>query len=224
MTARPAPSSPGTPRSRVRVLVAARQPLLREAVARAVRQRVDLQLVAEVPDGPAALEAIERAAPDVAVVDSRLPRLDGGRVVRAVVRDGLDTRVLLLGAGGDSDGAYDALAAGAAGWLSAATHERELCGAIVAVARGGIAVSPDAQTALAAAIRRRASGDEPLLDARERRMLALVAQGRSASEIAAEMHVATGVVRSRLPRLYQRLGVSDRAAAVAVAIRRGLID
>jgi two-component system nitrate/nitrite response regulator NarL len=214
----------GTARSRVRVLVAARQPLLREAVARAVRQRVGLELVAEVPDGPAALEAIEREAPDVAVVDRRLPQLDGARVLNAVVRDGLDTRVLLLGASGEPDGAYDALAAGAAGWLSDLTHERELCRAIVAVARGGVALSQDAQTALAAEIRRRAEGDGPLLDDRERRMLTLVARGWSAQEIATELQLSTAVVRSHLLKLYKRLGVSERAAAVAVALRRGLID
>jgi two-component system nitrate/nitrite response regulator NarL len=92
------------------------------------------------------------------------------------------------------------------------------------VARGGVALTPDVLTAIASEIRRRASGAEPLLDDRERRVLALVAQGRTAREIGLELHVSTGTVKSTQLRLYKRLRVSDRAAAVAEALRRGLID
>jgi two-component system nitrate/nitrite response regulator NarL len=208
----------------VRVLAAVRQPLFREAVARAVRQRAVLQLVGEVADGPGALEAIERDRPDVAVVDLHLPRLDGRRVLNAVVRDELQTRVLLLATASEAGRAYEAIAAGAAGWLSKRADEHELCSAIDAVARGDVALTADAQTAIAREIRRRASGAEPLLDDRERRVLGFVAQGRSAREIGRELNLSTGSVKSCQLRLYKRLGVSDRAAAVAVALRRGLID
>jgi two-component system, NarL family, nitrate/nitrite response regulator NarL len=208
----------------VRVLAADRQPLFREAVARAIRQRAGFQLVGEVADGRAALDAIERQEPDVAVLDLRLPELDGPRVLNAVVRDELRTRVLLFATASESGGAYDAIAAGAAGWLSKGADERELCTAIAAVARGGVALTPDVLTAIAAEIRRRSSGAEPLLDDRERHVLALVAQGRTAREIGLELHVSTGTVKSTQLRLYKRLRVSDRAAAVAEALRRGLIE
>lgn len=211
-------------RGPIRVLAADRQPLFREAVARAVRQRSGFQLVGEVADGRAALAAIEREAPDVAIVDVRLPGLDGPRVLNAVVRDELRTRVLLFATAREAGAAYEAIAAGAAGWLSKVADEHELCTAIVAVARGEVALTADVQTAIAAEIRRRANGPEPLLDDRERRMLSLVAQGRSAQEIGRELHLSTGAVKSSLLKLYKRLGVSERAAAVAVALRRGLID
>jgi two-component system nitrate/nitrite response regulator NarL len=208
----------------IRVLAAGRQPLLREAVARAIRQRASFQLVGEVSDGRAALEAIARKAPDVAVLELRLAGLDGSRVLNAVVRDELGTRVVLLAEASDADGAYGAIEAGAAGWLSKRADEHELCAAIAAVARGHVALTPDAQSALAREIRRRAGRGAPILDDRERHVLTLVAQGRSAPEIGRELHLSTGTVKSSLIRLYQRLGVSERAAAVAVALRRGLIE
>jgi two-component system nitrate/nitrite response regulator NarL len=226
--ARPArvADAPGTRRAvaPIRVLAAGRQPLLREAVARAVRQRASFQLVAEISDGRAALDAIERTCPDVAVLELRLAGLDGARVLNAVMRDGLATRVLLLAEASDADEAYAAIAAGASGWLSKRADEHELCAAIATVARGHVALAPDVQTAIASEIRRRAMRREPLLDERERSVLALVAQGRSAPAIARELGMSAGSVKSSLIRLYQRLGVSDRAAAVAVAMRRGLID
>lgn len=208
----------------VRVLVAERQPLFREAVARAVRQRARFQLVADVGDGRAALEAIERHTPDVAVVDHRLPGLDGTRVLNAVVRDEFPTRVVLCCNGVDCIAAYDALAAGAAGWVCRAASEHELCSAIATAARGDVALSGDAQTAIAAEIRRRARAGEPVLNDHERLVLDLVAAGYNAGEIARELQVTSSSVKSTLLKLYKRLGVRERAAAVATAMRRGLID
>jgi two-component system, NarL family, nitrate/nitrite response regulator NarL len=208
----------------VRVLAADRQPLYLEGVARAIRRRVAFQLVGEVGDGRAALAVIERECPDVAVIDLRLAVLDGRRVLNAVVRDELRTRILLLAPSGDAAEAYGAIAAGAAGWLSKGADERELCAAIAAVARGDVALTPDAQTAIATEIRRRSNGAHPVLDDRERRVLALVAEGRSAGDIGRELHLSTGTVKSSLLKLYRRLDVSERAAAVAVALRRGLIE
>jgi two-component system nitrate/nitrite response regulator NarL len=220
----PTPPTQAAAEDPIRVLAADRQPLFREAVARAVRQRARFQLVAEVADGRAALAALERDRPDVAVLDVRLPGLDGARVLNAVVRDEVPTRVLLLSAGFDTAVAYDALAAGAAGWLSKGADEQELCAAIETAARGEVVITPDAQTAIATEIRRRASTCEPVLNPRERQVLDLVAAGRSATEIGHDLHLSTGTVKASLLKLYKRLGVSERAAAVAVAMRRGLIE
>jgi two-component system, NarL family, nitrate/nitrite response regulator NarL len=211
-------------RAPIRVLTADRQPLFREALARTVRQRAGFQLVAEVADGRAALAAIERDAPDVAIVDVGLPGLDGARVLNAVIRDEVPTRILLLSNSSVGSQAYEALAAGAAGWLSKAADEGELCAAVAATARGEIALTGDAQTAVAAEIRRRATQPEPVLNDRERQVLRLVAEGWSAGEIGRELYLSTGSVKSSLLKLYKRLDVSERAAAVAVAMRRGLID
>lgn len=102
----------------VRVLVADRQPLFREAAARAVRQRAQFHLVGEVGDGQSALRLLRAEAPDVALVDVRLPGIDGRRVLNAAVRDGLTSRILLISSADDGAAGYAALEAGAGGWLS----------------------------------------------------------------------------------------------------------
>jgi two-component system nitrate/nitrite response regulator NarL len=215
---------PGPRPATVRVLTAGRQPLFLDALGRAIRQRAGLQLVAEVTDGRAAIDAIQRRAPDVAVIDLRLAGLDGARVLNAVVRDGLRTRVLIVADVSATRGAYDAVAAGAAGWLSKRADARELCDAVVAIAGGHVAFSADALNAIAAEIRRRERGGRSLLAERERAVLSLVAKGRSALDISAELGLGVPTVKSTLAQIYRRLGVNERAAAVAVAVRRGLID
>jgi two-component system, NarL family, nitrate/nitrite response regulator NarL len=215
---------PGSRVLPVRVLVADRQPLFREAVARAIRQRVALRLVDEVADGRAALAVIAREQPDVAVVDLHLPELDGPRLVNAVVRDDLHTRVLLLAPADEAGRAYEALEAGATGWLSKVADAVELCGAIETAAHGQVAMTPDVQTAVVAEMRRRSSAARRLVEERERRVLLLAAQGKTDREIGVELQVSTGTASATLLELYRRLGVSNRVAAVAEALRRGLID
>lgn len=216
-----APSARPSP---TRVLVADRQPLFRDAIARAVRQRSQFQLVGEAGDGRTALALIRHHRPRVAVIDVRLPGISGHQVLNAVVRDDLPTRILLLAAAADRHSSYDAIAAGAAGWLSKAASGTQLCDAIDAVALGDMAMTPDVQTVIAAEIRRRSDEGQPLLDERERRVLELVAAGLSADEIGRELYLSTGTVKSILLRMYRRFGVSERAAAVAMALRQGLIQ
>ena len=110
--------------ARVRVVVADDHPFFRDGVARGLTQSGRFEVVAEVGDGRAALEVIRREAPDVALVDYEMPDIDGLGVVRAVVRDGLRTRVLLLSAHTDSAVVFQALQEGAAGYLSKDARRR----------------------------------------------------------------------------------------------------
>lgn len=208
----------------ISVLAADRHPLFREGLARAIRQRAALRLVDEVADGRTTLERILRHAPDVAIVDVDLRDLDGSQVLNAVVRDGLATRVLLISPAIDPDEAYRAIAAGAAGVLSKHTGADELCGAVESAAAGEVVLAPEAQTGLATAIRRRALEPRPIISERERQILLLVADGKSALDIGRALHLSTGTVKTCLLRIYERFGVSERAAAVAAAMRRGLIQ
>jgi two-component system nitrate/nitrite response regulator NarL len=218
----PRPRLLGDPR--VRVLAADRQPLFLEAVARVVRQRADLDLVAELGEGRGALDLIARAQPDVAVLDERLPGLDGGQVLNAVVRDRLPTRVLLVATKVRSDAVYQALAAGAGGYVSRLTSAPQLADAIAGVAGGHVVLAQEVQTSLAQEIRRRSRGQRAVLGERERQVLLLLAEGLTAAEIGRRLHLSTGTVKTTLLKLYERLGVSERSAAVAVALRRGLIE
>ena len=206
------------------VLVAENHPLYREAVTTAIRRAPGLDLVAEEADGRRALRALRDLEPDVAVLDMRMPELDGMQVLNAVIREGLRTRVVFLSAHTDGPTVYAAVGAGACGYLSKDLPGDAVCDAIALVARGGTVLPPEVQDGIAAEIRSRAGAEKPLLTAREQEVLKLIADGCSAPEIAVRLTVSHGTVKTHLQNLYQRLGVSDRAAAVAEAMRRGLLE
>lgn len=213
-------------RERVKVVVADDHPIYREGIVRAINERPDLELVGEAADGGQALEQIKELAPEVAVLDIRMPGLDGTQVLAAMRRDGLETQVLFLSAFMEPELTYRTVANGARGYLSKESSRQEVCDAIVTIARGGTALAAEAQAGLAHEIQERErTGGRPLqLTGREQEVLNLVAQGHSAPDIANDLHLSTTTVKSHLHSLYEKLGVSDRAAAVAEAMRRGLLE
>jgi two-component system, NarL family, nitrate/nitrite response regulator NarL len=208
----------------VRVLAADAQPLYRAAVAEAIRSRPELELVAATRTGREALEAIDESRPDVAVIGGALDGVSGQQLLNAVSRDGLATRVVMIGARPAPEQVYSALERGAAGYLTKDTDARELCEAIAAVARGATVLSRDLQDSVAEGIRRRTPRERPFVTEREREMLRLIAEGMSAPAIAAALHLSTATVKTHLHHVYEKLGVSERAAAVAEAMRRGLLE
>jgi two-component system, NarL family, nitrate/nitrite response regulator NarL len=208
----------------VRVLAADGQPLYRDAVARAIRERPELELVGQAGDGREALAAIGTQQPDVAVIDRTLTGLSGKQVLNAVARDGLRTRVVLIAAQPEPGEVYAALAEGAAGYLTKDADARELCDAITAVARGKTVVASELQAGVAGEIRLRAPHDRPVMSERERETLVLIAEGLSAPQIGRTLHLSTATVKTHLQHIYEKLGVSERAAAVAEAMRRGLLE
>jgi two-component system nitrate/nitrite response regulator NarL len=212
------------PGRRVRVLAAEAEPLYRDAVVRAIRERPDLELVGAAGDGREALDAIGASRPDVAIVGGTLDGLSGEQVLNAVARDGLDTRVVLIAARPEPEQVYSALADGAAGYLTRDANARELCDAITAVARGATVLAPELQGSVAEEIRVRTPRSRPLMTDRESETLRLIAQGLSAPAIGNTLHLSTATVKTHLHHIYEKLGVSERAAAVAEAMRRGLLE
>ena len=209
----------------ISVLIADDHPLFREAIARVIAERDDLELVAEAVDGRAALEKIRELKPDVAVIDVRMPQLDGSDVLLALREEGLRTHVVFLSAFLDSKTVYDAVAAGANAYLSKEAETAEIVTAILAAARGETILGPEVQTGLAEQIRFREENESrPRLSDREHEVLRLIAQGLSAPEIGERIHLSTATVKTHLQHLYEKLGVSERAAAVAEGMRRGLVD
>ena len=207
------------------MVVADDHPIYREGIVRAINEWPDLELVGEAGDGREALEQIKRLGPEVAVLDIRMPSLDGTQVLAAMRRDGLETDVLFLSAFMDPELAYRTVADGARGYLSKESSREEVCEAIVTIAGGGTALAAEAQAGLAHEIQERErTGGRPQLTEREQQVLNLVAEGHSAPEIGRQIHLSTTTVKSHLHSLYEKLGVSDRAAAVAEAMRRGLLE
>jgi len=212
------------PGDKVRVLVGDDHPLFREGLVRALASSDEIEVVAEADDGLSAWEMINEHQPDVALLDYQMPRMDGGEVAAAVIRDHLGTRVLLVSAHDDPAIVYHALQQGAAGFLPKESTRAEIVNAVLDCAKGRDVVSPRLASGLAVEIRRRAEPAGPALSAREREVLGLIAAGQSVPAIAEKLFLAPSTVKTHVQRLYDKLGVGDRAAAVAEAMRRGLLE
>jgi two-component system, NarL family, nitrate/nitrite response regulator NarL len=207
----------------IRVLVADDHPAMRGALARLVREHEGLELVGEAGDGDQALELLDALTPEVALLDVRMPGLDGLAILARLRAAGSSVRVLLISGNDESEVAHEAIAQGAAGFLSKDAEETEIGDAIVAVAEGRSVLSPALQSGLLDLIRTRARGSVQL-SGRERELLELAAGGLNTSEIASRLYLSPNTVKTYWQRLYEKLGASDRASAMAEAIRRGLLS
>lgn len=207
----------------ITVLVADDHPVYREALATAVQMRAGLQLVGEAETGARALADIERLQPDVAVLDAKMPDVEGTQVLERLQLMSLGTRVVVVSGYLDSGLAYDAIARGAGACFSKLAKASDICDAIVAVAAGETVIPPEVQAHVAREIRLRAATDRPALTDRELQILRQTAAGASAPTIAGALGLSPATVKTHLRHVYEKLGVSDRAAAVAEAMRRGIL-
>lgn len=209
---------------RIEVVVADDHPIFRKGLIETLRRRPEIEVLDQAANGTAALGLIRELNPDVAVLDVQMPELGGLEVLNAVHRDGLPTRVMLLTGFEDSRPAYEAMALGAGAYLSKDTEVDRICDAIAAVARGETVIGDRFQSGLVAEIRLRESGDRPTLTEREREVLKLTSDGNSVADVAAKLHLSEATIKTHLHHVYEKLEVSDRAAAVARAMRWGLIE
>ena len=209
---------------RIRIYLADDHPLFLRGIVQEVKERPDLELVGQATNGRQALADLKSLQPDVAVIDMRIPGLSGLELVAAAKRDAIKTRIVVLSAHVESDLVYRAIAAGAAGYLSKGADRDAILDAVAAVARGEVVLAPEVHAGLAGEIRRREVVERPILTPREKEVLVLTADGLTAPEIADRLQLGVATVRSHLQNLYEKLGVSDRAAAVAAAMRAGLLE
>jgi len=207
--------------TQIEVLIADDHPLFRDGLARTIRQDRGMRLVGESDACGATVEAIRRLSPDVAIVDAAL---DGLRILGAVAQDGLGTRVALLAEELRPDHAFEAVAAGASGYLSKRVAGDVVCDAVRRIAAGEAVLCHEAQTVVTSEIQLRHSGDRGVLPRREHEVLVLMAGGLSYPEIGRRLHVAPSTVKTYAGRVYERLGVQDRLGAVVEGMRRGILD
>jgi two-component system nitrate/nitrite response regulator NarL len=209
---------------RIKVLVADDHPLYRSAISGVIKHDIRLELVGEAEDGRAALEAIREQGPDVAVVDMSMPELDGLAVLRAVARDELETSVIIVSAESDSRVVYEAIAAGARGYLIKTGDGQAICDAIQRVKRGEVVFPPELQAGIADQIQMRSPKGGTHLTPRELEVLKLISKGSTTPQIAEELFLSPATVKTHIQHVYEKLGVSDRAAAVMEASRRGFLE
>jgi len=208
----------------VRAVVVDDHPFFRDGVIRGLTESERVEVVGEAENGADALEVIRRERPTVAVVDYQMPEMDGLDLVHAVVDEDLPTRVLLLSAVGDSAVVFRALEEGAAGYLSKDSRRKEIVDAVLRAADGQTVLPPELAGGLAGEIRHRAQGQPSAPTDEELEVLRAFARGRSVPQVAAELGLAVSLVRNHAQRLYDKLGVSDRTAAVVEAMRRGYLQ
>jgi two-component system, NarL family, nitrate/nitrite response regulator NarL len=209
---------------RITVYVADDHPVFREAVGRAVESRPEFKFVGSATDGRDALNGIREREPAVTVVDQHLPSLAGTEILRAIQRDSLPTRTIILSGSHSGSLVYEAVQLGAAGFLTKTATLATICDAITAVARGETVLAPEVQSGFVGELRLRSQPDRPTLTEREAEVLALIADGLSVPDISGRLFISASTVKTHIKNLFGKLGVSERAAAVAEAMRRGLLE
>jgi two-component system nitrate/nitrite response regulator NarL len=209
--------------ARVSVYVGEDHPIYLDGLVRALGQRPEFEVVGSSQDGRTALDEIRELAPDVAILDENMPGMLGSDVLAAITGEALPTRVVMLSASLDGAVVFRAVANGVRAYLTKDADRAVICDTVAAVARGQTILAAEIQAGLADQVRMRERDDRPALSPREHQILERTAGGASAPEIAGELQISTATVKTHLRHLYEKLGVSERAAAVAEAMRRGLL-
>lgn len=222
----------------VRVLLVDDQPLLLQGFSMILSVEDDLEVVGQATDGERAVVAVAELEPDVVLMDVQMPRLDGIEATRRIVAEHPAVRVVILTTFDRDDYLFDALAAGASGFLLKNADPDDLVDAVRAAAHGHALLAPevtrrvierstgqDTGAAPGAGCPGGAGEDIPLpsLTQREREVLVLVARGLSNAEIAREVYVSEATVKTHVSNVLAKLGVRDRVQAVVAAYEAGLV-
>ncbi|HTG48013.1 MAG TPA: response regulator transcription factor [Actinomycetota bacterium] len=212
----------------IRVVIADDQALMRGGFTMILDAEDDIEVVGEAIDGADAVRAFERLHPDVVVMDVRMPTLDGIEATRRITSRDPDAKVLILTTFDLDEYVYDALRAGASGFLLKDRPPEELVAAVRIVAAGDALLAPSVTRRLVAEFASRPQpprvpeGLDQLTD-REREVLVLMAEGASNAEIARRLYVAETTVKTHVGHVLQKLGLRDRAQAVVLAYESGLV-
>ena len=211
----------------IRVLIVDDQVLVRTGFRLILSAEPDIEVVGEAGDGGEAIALARSLAPDVVLMDVRMPDVDGIEATDAIVREPTSPRVLVLTTFDLDDVVYDALRAGASGFLLKDAPEQRLLTAIRVVADGGSLFAPSVTRRLIEEFSRRAAPTAPPtldeLTPRELEVLRLVAGGLSNAEIAARLVVSEHTVKTHVAHILQKLDLRDRTQAVVIAYESGLV-
>lgn len=207
----------------VRVVVADDHALIRQSIVKAISAEEGMEVVAEVADGLAALQAVTTHEPDLVVLDIAMPGKDGLAVAERLRADHPEVAVLLLSMHDDDASLQRAVSLGIKGFVSKSASVDELLEALRAVRDGGSYLSSGVATRVMEIAAGRSTTSDLGLTAREREILALLTEGQRPGEIADGLFLSIKTVKNHLTSIYTKLGVETGAQAVAEAYRRGLV-
>ncbi len=209
----------------ITILIADDHPVVREGLAAMLSREPDIDVVGEAADGQ---EAVDRAAslgPDIILMDLQMPRLGGVDAIRLIRERHPAVQTIVLTTYGDDDSIFQGIAAGARGYLLKDAPRDELFRAVRAVARGESLLQPAVATKLLDRFSRAKAAPPPAsaLTERELDVLRLLARGSANKQIGVSLHISESTVKTHVANIFQKLDVSDRTEAVAIALTRGLI-
>jgi len=204
-------------KSTIQVLCVDDHRLMREGIARIVGVQPDMTVVAEASDGEEAVAQFLKCKPDVTLMDLEMPTMNGMQAIQAIRAQQPDARIVVLTMYHGDEDIYRAVAAGAAGYLLKDTLPDDLIRVIRAVHAGERAIPPE----IAAVLEQRAS--QPTLTVREFQVLELLATGKRNKEIAAALGISGDTASAHIKNIFLKFNVHDRTAALAEALRRGII-
>ncbi|MEV6417483.1 response regulator transcription factor [Kribbella sp. NPDC051718] len=205
----------------IKLLIADDHPVVRDGLSGMFARDPDFEVLGEAADGAEALALARELQPDVILMDLRMPGMDGLTAITELAKQGSVARVLVLTTYDTDTYVVPAIEAGATGYLLKDAPRDELLRAVRAAAAGESVLSPSVASRLVSRVRTPVAGP---LTQREIEVLELVAAGNTNREIAVKLFISEATVKSHLLNLYLKLGVNDRAAAVAEGFKRGLLS
>jgi DNA-binding NarL/FixJ family response regulator len=208
------------PQSTITLVIADDHPIVRDGLSSMFAREPDFEVVGEAADGAAAIRLAQTFQPDVILMDLRMPGMDGLTAITELAKLNVSSHVLVLTTYDTDSYVLPALEAGATGYLLKDAPRAELLRAVRAAAKGSSVLAPSVATRLISRVR------SPIVEAlsqRELEVLTSVAAGNTNREIAVKLFISEATIKSHLLNIYSKLGVNDRAAAVAEAFNRGLL-
>ncbi|MFN3266454.1 MAG: response regulator [Deinococcales bacterium] len=206
----------------IRVLVVDDHPMVRAGLATMLRAADGIELLAEASSGQEEVELCSSLKPNVVLMDSKMPGMDGASAAAAIRQTNRDVQIIMLTAFYDPDLVQNAMQAGAIGYLLKTSGSNEITDAIRNAVQRRRTLAPEATEALIQAVQNEAIGED--LTAREREVLRLMTQGKSNQEIADQMRVALPTVKFHANNIFSKLGTKSRAEAIHMAYKHKLLE
>lgn len=215
--------------TRIRVLVVDDHKLIRQGIVGLLESQPDIEVIGQAGNGREAVAAVQELSADVVLMDIAMPGINGLTATREIKERAPDVRVLILTIHDREDYLFQALRAGASGYVLKGADVQDLLAAVRSAARGDVYLYPSVTTTLVADYLRRARGGEDRavydgLSDRERDILHLIAQGKTTPEIAAELFLSPHTVQSHRDHIMTKLDLHSKAALIKYAIAKGIIE